>query len=213
LRCGNQRVSEEIAANTRAASELLRALGAEVVEAEYDLPHPDPIWRCLQQVNWANRFSAAPAADRALLSAGFNSGIDAGAATSSVAIARAQAGRSAIFRGVQTQFQSGFDFILTPCVSAPPLPLDIDPAAPLMIDGAEAGDLRADWTAYLSLFDLSGHPAIAIPSGLATNGAPLGVQLVARWGDDMRLLAAAMAFSGRLPPPRLPPVDENARED
>ena len=35
------------------------------------------------------------------------------------------------------------------------------------MDGKEAGDLRTEWTPYLSLFDLTGHPAIAMPAGSA----------------------------------------------
>ena len=64
------------------------------------------------------------------------------------------------------------------------------------MDGVEVGDLRAEWTTYLSLFDLSGHPAIAMPAGFAACGAPLGVQLVAPWGRDARVLAAAAAYGG-----------------
>jgi Asp-tRNA(Asn)/Glu-tRNA(Gln) amidotransferase A subunit family amidase len=38
---------------------------------------------------------------------------------------------------------------------------------------------------------LSGSPAISIPWGVAQDGAPIGLQLIARQGDDWRLLAVA----------------------
>lgn len=40
-------------------------------------------------------------------------------------------------------------------------------------------------------FSLSGSPAISIPWGVAQDGAPIGLQLIARQGDDWRLLAVA----------------------
>ena len=40
-------------------------------------------------------------------------------------------------------------------------------------------------------FSLSGSPAISIPWGQAQSGAPIGLQLIARQGDDWRLLAVA----------------------
>ncbi|MFC6668758.1 amidase [Marinobacterium aestuariivivens] len=63
------------------------------------------------------------------------------------------------------------------------------PSFPLMLDEALAGktDLRS--TALVRPFNLSGHPALSIP--LDIDGRPAGLQLVARRGDDARLLAAA----------------------
>ena len=94
---------------------------------------------------------------------------------------RALIKRTELFRAVQGVFGNGVDFILTPCVSAPPVAAEHDLAMPLVIDGVEVGDLRSEWTPYLSLFDLTGHPAIAMPAGLRECAAPLGVQLVAPW--------------------------------
>jgi aspartyl-tRNA(Asn)/glutamyl-tRNA(Gln) amidotransferase subunit A len=87
-----------------------------------------------------------------------------------------------------------------------------DLAAPLIVDGREAGDLRTEWTPYLSLFDLTGHPAITMPAGLCENGAPLGVQLVAPWAHDAALLAAAAAYERVSPPLQLPSAALDGRE-
>jgi aspartyl-tRNA(Asn)/glutamyl-tRNA(Gln) amidotransferase subunit A len=197
---GNRRVAKEVRDATRRAAEVLVALGAEVVEADYALPHPDPVWRVLQQSNWAMRFAAASATDRALLSRTLNEGIDEALGYSALDLSRAQAKRAELFRGVQRVFDAQADFILTPCVSAPPVAAEYDLTEPLVIDGEAVGDLRSEWTPYLSLFDLTGHPALAIPIGFAANGGPLGVQLVARWDGEADLLAAAGAFEAAFPP-------------
>lgn len=55
----------------------------------------------------------------------------------------------------------------------------------------------------------AGTPVIAVPCGLHPTGLPMGIQLVARWGDETRLLDAAAIWeriSGGFPtPPGLPP--------
>lgn len=203
LRTGNARVSGEVTDATRRAARVLERLGAEVREEDYALAHPDPIWKVLQQTNWAMRFAAACAEDVARLSPSLRAGIAEARAYGALDLQRAQLARTRLFRGVQLLLAADFDFILTPCVSTAPVEADFDPAGTLVVDGAAAGPLRAEWTAALSLFDLTGHPAMALPAGLARNGAPLGVQLVGRWHGEQALLAAAAAFEAELPPPRL----------
>ncbi len=47
------------------------------------------------------------------------------------------------------------------------------PLDPISVDGDVVGDMRREWTPYLNLFDLSGHPAISVPAGLSDSGIPL----------------------------------------
>lgn len=201
LRTGNRLVSGEVAAATRRAALVLERLGATVVEEAYPFAHPDPIWQTLQQSNWALRFAASPPEDLARLSPTLVAGIAEARGYSALDLQRAQVARTQLFRNVQSVLAGGVDFILTPCVSTAPVAADFDLTRPLVVDGEEAGPLRAEWTAYLSLFDLTGHPAIALPVGLSEAGAPLGVQLVGSWNGDAALLAAAAAFEAELPPP------------
>jgi aspartyl-tRNA(Asn)/glutamyl-tRNA(Gln) amidotransferase subunit A len=200
MTAGNSRVAEEIVAATRAAAAVLTRLGARVVEETYPFENPDPVWRILQQCNWAARFAGFKADDRARLAPTLNAAIDAGLSCRAIDLQRALIKRTELFRAVESEFRNDADFILTPCVSAPPVAAEHDLAAPLIVDGVEVGDLRAEWTPYLSLFDLTGHPAIAMPAGLAQCAAPLGVQLVAPWARDGALLAAAWAYERASPP-------------
>ncbi|GGQ16221.1 amidase [Streptomyces roseolilacinus] len=49
-------------------------------------------------------------------------------------------------------------------------------------------------TALTWAFNVSGHPAISLPAGFGTDGCPLGLQVVARHGEEALLLAVARAF-------------------
>ena len=201
LTTGNRRVAAEIVQATRAAATSLTRLGASVTEEPVrstirsGLADPAAVELrralCVPQggrprqtfVNAQRRHRCRIVLPRPRLQ-------------------RALIKRSELFRAVQGVFGEGIDFILTPCVSAPPVAAEYDPAQPLVIDGVEAGDLRSEWTPYLSLFDLTGHPAIAMPVGFSESGAPLGVQLVAPWAKDAALLAAAHAYQRAAPAQR-----------
>jgi aspartyl-tRNA(Asn)/glutamyl-tRNA(Gln) amidotransferase subunit A len=57
-----------------------------------------------------------------------------------------------------------------------------------------AFDGSAVWTPMRTLpFNVTGHPALALPAGFA-HGLPLGLQLVARRGDEARLCQVGHAF-------------------
>ncbi|MFD5315438.1 amidase family protein [Streptomyces sp. NPDC127098] len=50
-------------------------------------------------------------------------------------------------------------------------------------------------------FNLSGHPAVTLPAGRTPDGAPVGLQLVARHGEEALLLTLAR----NAPPLPFPP--------
>lgn len=198
---GNRAVHHEIEALTRDAVARLGTLGIAVHEAAFTHANPTPAFEALQQASWAARFAGLPAERRALLSKSFNAGINAGAALAAADLMRALAARTAAFRAVQAVFASGHDFIVTPCTSAPAVAADHPVEAPLEMDGRTLGPLRQEWIPYLSLFDLSGHPAISVPAGFDGNGVPVGIQIVAPWGREDRLLALALAWQADRPLP------------
>jgi amidase len=86
-------------------------------------------------------------------------------------------------------FEAGFDLLLTPTLGEPPPPLGSfddsgeDPVAALM-RGAQTATFTAN-------FNVTGQPAISLPLHWSEDGLPIGVQLVAGFGEEDMLLRVA----------------------
>ncbi|MEY3664006.1 MAG: hypothetical protein RLZZ153_188 [Pseudomonadota bacterium] len=90
--------------------------------------------------------------------------------------------RTALFRTVQALFDR-FDLIATPTLDAPPKPVDAG--------GAINTAMYAQWCRALYPFNLTGHPAASVPCGFSAAGLPLGLQLIAPWYEERRIVRAA----------------------
>ena len=66
-------------------------------------------------------------------------------------------------------------------------------------DEAAMKTLFADQSPLLATA-LMGHPCLSVPTGLAQDGAPTGVQLAAAWWREDTLLNAAEAIERAFPP-------------
>jgi Asp-tRNA(Asn)/Glu-tRNA(Gln) amidotransferase A subunit family amidase len=86
------------------------------------------------------------------------------------------------------------DLLLTPTTPGPPHGHD---------GPGEHMSVALNWA-----FNLSGHPAISVPAGFTRDGAPVGVQIVARHRSDHALLTLA----GTRPPAPLPLIPGRPRE-
>jgi amidase len=91
------------------------------------------------------------------------------------------------FRAAVDQLLTKVDVIALPTLAEPP---------PTLEQGALATS-GISLTRYVRPFNLSGHPAIAIPLNRADN-TPASLQLVGRYGDDRTLCQLAQAILGSL---------------
>jgi len=94
-----------------------------------------------------------------------------------------------ISRMIAGWYESGFDLLLTPTLGEPPPPLGSfddsgeDPVAALM-----RGAQTATFTAT---FNVTGQPAISLPLHWSEDELPIGVQLVAPFGEEDVLIRVA----------------------
>ncbi|HEY8599227.1 MAG TPA: amidase [Thermomicrobiales bacterium] len=90
------------------------------------------------------------------------------------------------------QFFARWDALLCPTSPVTAFP-HCEPGAPLRVDDRDESYWLA--SAHATLFNYTGHPALAIPHTRDRDGLPLGVQLVAKRWAEARLLGVAQAIA------------------
>lgn len=90
------------------------------------------------------------------------------------------------------QFFQEWDVLLCPTAMIPAY-LHHEPGTPLMVDGQPVDYLAQ--CIHTTLFNYTGHPAIALPYTSSSDGMPLGVQLVGKCWGEAKLLSVAKSIS------------------
>ena len=202
---GNDKLAAEVREACEAALKALEALGAVVEPVEDDFQTTEPIWLVLTQSFWNARFRRYVGQYGNRMSDTLIRQMETGAAHSAVALQDAMFERTRVFREIEGWF-TDFDLVATPTLSRTALPIDHDFFAPIEIDGVRAGTVRQSWYPYTLPFNLSGSPAVTLPCGFASDGLPMGLQLVGPHLGDARLLRAAALYELARPwAEKLPP--------
>jgi aspartyl-tRNA(Asn)/glutamyl-tRNA(Gln) amidotransferase subunit A len=187
---GDEPVDPQVREATRKAAVTLQALGHIVTEddAPFDNGEIREIWTVLSGVGTARVMKSHAGWERKVTPGILNTA-RAGFAASAIAYIEAL-DRLANLRQRARAIWSDCDLLLTP--TATTLPWPANEPLPRQIDGkpvaAGAPSTFAKWVNAAAL------PAINLPAGLSREGLPIGVQLVAPFGYDQRLLMAAAQF-------------------
>ncbi len=96
-------------------------------------------------------------------------------------------------------FHERYDLLVTPAMPITALKVGLE-----VPESGEFGDDWINWSPYTYPFNLTQQPAASVPSGLAGNGLPMGVQIVGPPRQDLRVLQAARIIEQAMPMPRLP---------
>jgi amidase len=100
--------------------------------------------------------------------------------------------RQIIIQQIESFFEH-WDVWLTPVVPIPAFP-HCPFGSEIEIEGKKYPYFEAIG-AYTTLFNLTGHPVVVLPLSLSAKGLPIGVQLVGKRGEDMKLLTIACKLS------------------
>ena len=99
------------------------------------------------------------------------------------------------FRARMEDFFQEYDLLLTPTTA---MPAYLVGQRPTEIMGQQVSKLWGA-TPFTASFNLTGNPAANVPCGFSSEGLPIGLQIVGRWGDEMTVLRASAALEGARP--------------
>ncbi|MEO4044049.1 amidase [Hoeflea sp. CAU 1731] len=192
---GGARVERETARLTQAAMERIADVGAIVEPVEVDFKSYEPVFLAILRVGLAARTGPLIEGHEDRVAKSLVDTIELGKGYSAIELSNAISDRTRLFHEIQSVFEN-FDLIASPTLTAPPLPIDVDPTGDITIDGVNCGAIRGAWYPFTFPQNLTGHPAITIPCGNTMSGLPVGLQFTGQWYRDLDLLDGARQVAG-----------------
>ncbi|HET9841154.1 MAG TPA: amidase [Nocardioides sp.] len=183
-------VDAEVRRVVEEAGSSLADAGAAVELASPDLAEAEDTFRTLRAWLFQAAFGALLAEHPDAFKPSLADNIRAGEGLTGADVARAYEQRTALSERMRLFFTS-YDVLVLPTSQVPPFPADQE--YPHDING-RAMATYLDWMRSAYLITATGCPAISVPAGQTADGLPIGVQIVAPFGADARLLGVARAF-------------------
>ena len=122
--------------------------------------------------------------------------IEAGASYTTSDNTAAFSWREGIIRQFADQFES-YDLLLSPTMGVTAFPVD---GYPMVMDENESyANPGWNYRALTHPINTVGFPAASVPCGFDSDGMPVGLQIVARHGDEETVIAASAAFEQARP--------------
>jgi amidase len=193
---GGLPVAPEVRRVLGQARTALAGAGADVTDDEPDLADADDVFLILRGVRMAGRYGEMLKTSRAGMKDTLIWNTEQGLALTAAEIAGALRRRSALF-GRTKAFLGAYDVLALPTVQVAPFPVETEWVTD--IDGVPQRNY-IDWLRSCSRITVTAHPAVSVPAGFTTDGLPVGLQLVGRYGSDERLLAIAAAVGQAIAP-------------
>jgi aspartyl-tRNA(Asn)/glutamyl-tRNA(Gln) amidotransferase subunit A len=194
----NKLVDDEVQANTDAALKALAALGAEIEPVSDAIDWIEYEGRVLYQSAIAAKMLPRFPQWRTKMDKSLVAFAEWGNAFSMTDVRNAEYARTSLFQAIQRLFRR-YDFLVSPTTACAALDATFDATQPVIINNQPCGITRQSWTAYQYPFNLTGHPAISVPSGWTRDGLPTALQIIGRWWADSDLLRVAALFEQARP--------------
>jgi Asp-tRNA(Asn)/Glu-tRNA(Gln) amidotransferase A subunit family amidase len=180
----------------RAAIEVLRGSGCELVAAYPDAGDTSDLWwRIISPESFASE-GPLLAEHESVMTEGTPEIIRSGERVSAQEYLDAQHDR-AVFTRKWAEFFTEFDLLLAPSMQVPAFP--VGEGGPPEIEGRKCDPLFEDWCNMIYVANLTGQPSLSVPIGRTADGLPLGMQIIARRFEDHLALRAGAAWQ-RLAP-------------
>ena len=190
---GGLPVDAEVAETVTAAAEVMRRLGAEVVESAPDLNDAMEVFQVQRAAGLrllSRRLETIDPGWRDTIKDTARWNIEKGLALTADELLTTELKRSALYARVAEYFEH-FDALIIPSAQVPPFDSTVDWVNE--INGV-AMQTYIDWMAVCCMISATGLPSISVPGGFTCDGLPIGVQLVGKPRGDLALLRIAALF-------------------
>jgi aspartyl-tRNA(Asn)/glutamyl-tRNA(Gln) amidotransferase subunit A len=185
-------LSDEVALAFNAALREMRILGAEVDEVS--IPHIEMSSTIATNIMFAE---SAEYHEQWMRTRSHEYGADvrrileAGMMTPAIYYVRAQRSRAAILAEALKALEN-FTVLTAPTAAIPAPRIDVGGRA--LTERGEPVDMVAAVLRFTAPFNVTGQPALAIPTGLAPNGLPVSMQIIGKPFDEATVFRVADAY-------------------
>lgn len=182
---GDEPVDKAVVKSVKRAADALSGAGYQVypVVAPFDPVELRPVWNVIIASSVARIVRQHGAGHEDTLSPSMHALLEQGREMPASELVTAF-DRLTMFRSRVSEAWGEYDVLLMPTAPAPAWPVELPSPAEIggKISGSEPMGNYCGWVNALGL------PAINVPWGFHSDGRPIGVQLVAQFGDDQRVL-------------------------
>ena len=182
-----ERVDPEVEAVVAKAVQRFSELGAHVELADPPARDPSAVFKVLYFSGAGFLLDEYPPEKLDMLDPNLRLVVEESRAMTRRDFQQATADRAAYGASMKA-FMVAYDFLVTPMIAVPPFD------TPLVTPFDPQGTLWMEWTPFTYPFNLTQQPAASVPCGFTEAGLPIGIQIVGRHGDDVRVLQAAHAL-------------------
>ena len=96
-------------------------------------------------------------------------------------------------------FLKGYDALIMPTLATSRIQAEYDPTKDTVEINGKTVDPHIGWVLTVLFNLLNWNPVVAAPTGLASNGVPTGMQIVAKTYDDVTCMRVAAAYAQAAP--------------
>lgn len=183
-------VESEIVEVLRAQAKVFEDLGATVEESCPDLSDADEVFDVTRAFDMATNLRDVVAQHRDQVKSDVIWNVEKGLNRTAADLMTAAVARTRLHESMRSFFAS-YDVLLSPTTQV--LPFESEQRWPKTVADVQMRSY-IEWMRSVCLISATGCPAISVPGGFSPAGLPVGLQLVAAHGDDVRLLRVSAAF-------------------